>query len=1033
MSLPIVASLWIGGDLSFLEQVCLKSFVDHGHRTILYSYEGVSNAPEGVEVWDANTIFPAKGFITHKKSGSPAYHADAFRYQLIELQNVIWVDADMLCMRPWHFDTQFVFGWEKTGRLVCNAVLGLPRYSRTLRALNKFCTNEYPIPPWLDQTEQEELRKKAASGNPVHMSEMKWGVWGPSALTHFLNETGEMEHVMRQETFFPVSFRDRQMLLDPALRLEDEIGEGCYGVHLWNRRLRRRLVTNHEGIPPSESFLGKAVARHNIDPSAAMIPDKPPPGYPTQAELKAARAALSTLTTSTPKDEQSTNDTLVGRANVTRAMPAALKDLPVKRLEQSPEAQKAIDDLETRSNSLSGFLTPPDASTKDDKILVVTGMKNEGPFILEWIAYHKAIGVDHFLVYTNDCTDPTNEILDRLGEMGIVTRLDNPFDPSSGVKPQHAALKDATRQQVYKDADWVLVIDVDEFVNIHVGAGTFQDLIAASNYPNVISFTWKFFGNNGVTKYDDGLITERFTHCAPEFIPKPRLGWGFKSMTAKSSPYRRVGVHRPLDIDETREQDVRWVNGSGRAMPEMLHTNNGWRSTKRSLGYRLATLNHYVLRSAQSYLVKRERGRINHTDQDQGLDYWLRRNYATEEDRRIHERLPMLRSELDRLLADDTLAALHKKAVNWHRSRIDTLMEDQDYRTLFDRITDPANPDAIEIAKEEEEQKAPIVDMPVYAPLSALDNIDLPDPPASTRANGTHPRFNDAREFADRANGFLWEGDENALMFVPKTRRLIVSFDNIHGIKNAEVRWPWGIKRITQSMDCSILGVMGVYRNWFRHDFVHDAFDRLRDSGFFNQFDEILFYGASMGGFGALTYARVVPGARVLAIAPQTTLDRRILPEDDRWGWTKKLDWDGPYADAAAQTETAEQIYLISDPYFEPDAVQVARLASNNVTYLRTPFMGHQLPNAFEVMGILRPILEAAASGSLNSDQFYKLFRVRRDLPRYQHDLLMEAERRNKINLAIRVCEYTLKKRKAGNIQGSLERLRAELAEKEMA
>ena len=55
MSLPIVASLWIGGRLSFLEQVCLKSFVDHGHRTILYTYGAVAGVPDGVEVLDAKS------------------------------------------------------------------------------------------------------------------------------------------------------------------------------------------------------------------------------------------------------------------------------------------------------------------------------------------------------------------------------------------------------------------------------------------------------------------------------------------------------------------------------------------------------------------------------------------------------------------------------------------------------------------------------------------------------------------------------------------------------------------------------------------------------------------------------------------------------------------------------------------------------------------------------------------------------------------------------------------------------------------
>ena len=43
-----IGALWIGGSLSYLEQLCLKSFVDAGQHITLYTYEGVTNAPEGV-------------------------------------------------------------------------------------------------------------------------------------------------------------------------------------------------------------------------------------------------------------------------------------------------------------------------------------------------------------------------------------------------------------------------------------------------------------------------------------------------------------------------------------------------------------------------------------------------------------------------------------------------------------------------------------------------------------------------------------------------------------------------------------------------------------------------------------------------------------------------------------------------------------------------------------------------------------------------------------------------------------------------
>ena len=1035
MSLPIVASLWIGGRLSFLEQVCLKSFVDHGHRTILYTYGAVAGVPDGVEVLDANLIFPNDNYIRHAKSGSPAVHADAFRYRMIELQNVIWIDADVLCMQPWDFKDQWVFGWEKPDKLVCNAVLGLPRFSKTLKKLNELCATEYPIPPWAPAEERARMEAAAKAGHPVHVSEMEWGVWGPAAVTHFLFETGEMENVLPQMAFYPISFKDRRDLLAPGRVIDDQLTDGCYGVHLWNRRLRRRIITHEGGLPDPDSFVGRALTRHGIDPRAFPIPDEPPAHIREErAQQTPATSVASTLPDALPDAQPAAKADLVSQtAHVTVTPPAALAQMPVMENRQTPEYQRRTDELESRTGTITGWLTPPATPQKNDNILIVTSMKNEAPFILEWVAYHLGIGASHFLVYTNDCTDNTNAMLDRLQELGHVTRVANPWDPASGKKPQHVALKDAVKQDCYKAADWVLTIDVDEFVNIHVGDGTFADLFRATNDPNVISFTWKFFGNKGTADYQDRPVTEQFTACAPEFIPKPRLGWGFKSMFHKSSPYSRIGVHRPLGIEDNDVDRVRWVNGSGRAMPDQLLTNNGWRSTKRSLGYRLATLNHYILRSADSFLVKRERGRINHTDHDQGIEYWTRRNYATETDDRIIARHELMRPVLDGFMADDRLAALHAEAVDWHRARITHLKGLPDYKALYDDLLDDSRPDALFIDKSTEDLAEALSEQgatpakPAVPPAAVLKDLTRPVPPATAAAAPLHDRFDAARAQAAKVGGFLWEGGDNAVMFVPGSKRLIVSFDNISNVQEDGPRWPWGFKLMTGEMGASVLGVMGAKRNWFRNDFVHDTFETLRDQGFFDQFDDVLFYGASMGGFGALTYSRCVPGANVLAIAPQSTLDRRILPDDNRWGWTARLDWDGRFADAAGAPDGAGQVTIIADPYFQPDYDQVSRITGDNVTWLHTPFMGHQLPNAFVLMGILKPLLFAAAEGTLTPALFYKAFRARNDLPRYQHDLLMQAESRGKLRSAIRICEYTLRKRKAKNIAASLERLRAKL------
>ena len=66
-ALPTVASLWIGGSLTWLEQLCLKSFVDHGHPTVLYTYGEVQGVPEGVVVKDGREVVDTDAFVTHAK------------------------------------------------------------------------------------------------------------------------------------------------------------------------------------------------------------------------------------------------------------------------------------------------------------------------------------------------------------------------------------------------------------------------------------------------------------------------------------------------------------------------------------------------------------------------------------------------------------------------------------------------------------------------------------------------------------------------------------------------------------------------------------------------------------------------------------------------------------------------------------------------------------------------------------------------------------------------------------------------------
>ncbi len=316
---------------------------------------------------------------------------------------------------------------------------------------------------------------------------------------------------------------------------------------------------------------------------------------------------------------------------------------------------------------------------------IVTTMKNEGPFILEWLAYHRAIGFDDIIVYTNDCTDGTDTMLQMLERKGICQWRENRFREMD-LKPQHAALQSAEEEDVIKNAKWATCIDVDEFVNIKVGDGTLDALFAAVPDANMIAMTWRLFGNGDVHDYVDGPITEQFLRCAPEFARKPHQAWGFKTLFQNIGLFKKLGVHRPKGLNPQLWEDINWVNGSGDPLPREMYR-NGWRSTIETYGYDLVQLNHYAVRSAESFLVKRDRGRVNHVDRDQGLAYWFRMNNNYEGDTSILPRLDMMKAELAKLMSDPEIAEAHEHSVKCHRAKIDELKATENYSKFFAELT----------------------------------------------------------------------------------------------------------------------------------------------------------------------------------------------------------------------------------------------------------------------------------------------------------------------------------------------------------
>ena len=321
------------------------------------------------------------------------------------------------------------------------------------------------------------------------------------------------------------------------------------------------------------------------------------------------------------------------------------------------------------------------------KIAAVTCVKNEGPFILEWIAFNQIIGVTGFLFYSNDCDDGTDVMLDALAGHGIVTHLPN---PARNGKYQMEALRDAGRQKIITGADWIWNADIDEFLNIHAGSGTIQDLIEACGRPDLISVSHQNFANGGVGEYVDEPVIGQFFHSHNPDIWMDRLDIEVKTLMRGGLPVARFGAHRPFLKDDLRKSRMpRWTDGSGRPVSRRFVLNLG---EKRRLGFSArgarqhATLNHYALRSLDSYLVKSDRGDVNRANRELTDTYWCERNDGAFRDDTITRYLKPLAARIDQLKKLPGIADLHEAAVAAHRAKIAALRQRGDFAELRARL-----------------------------------------------------------------------------------------------------------------------------------------------------------------------------------------------------------------------------------------------------------------------------------------------------------------------------------------------------------
>ena len=160
-------------------------------------------------------------------------------------------------------------------------------------------------------------------------------------------------------------------------------------------------------------------------------------------------------------------------------------------------------------NAAIRFHTRPKAG-----VAIVATARSEGIYLLEWIAYHRRLGVEAFYLYTNNNDDGSDALLAALHAAGVITWIRSEMAP--GTSAQNKAYGHALNLLLpLLEYRWAFLIDIDEFVVINPDHyATLGDFTANQEAwgADVVGMTWTMVGSSGQTRWRDEPLTRRNTH-----------------------------------------------------------------------------------------------------------------------------------------------------------------------------------------------------------------------------------------------------------------------------------------------------------------------------------------------------------------------------------------------------------------------------------------------------------------------------------------------------------------------------------------
>lgn len=263
-------------------------------------------------------------------------------------------------------------------------------------------------------------------------------------------------------------------------------------------------------------------------------------------------------------------------------------------------------------------------------------------------------------------------------------------------------------------------------------------------------------------------------------------------------------------------------------------------------------------------------------------------------------------------------------------------------------------------------------------------------------------------EIADEVGYFQPLSAKHNAAFVDAGKTLLVTFETLQSVQAMNSKGhPVGFEMVRQE-EWSLLSFFSDGQTWFRDPSIYRYFDRLIDDGFFEDFERVIFYGAGSCGYAAAAFSVAAPGAQVLALNPQATLDPRVTEWDGRFRRMRRVSFSDRYGYAPDMLDAAERATVIYDPRVELDAMHAALFTRANVDKLRMTYFGGALDLQMMRLDILYPLLSAIGAGDPVPSEFHMLHRQRRSDRNYLRAVLSDTEDAKRWNFAKAICDHAV-------------------------